>query len=105
MVAACSDVVAGWAIQIEGESVVVEARPIFEYEARQRPKALADPVKLGFSIRELKPQPLVYVLIEVLEQLSGACRPSACGFARPSPLATCGTRSRFLPACGTPGRW
>ena len=105
MIAARRDVVARRAVEIEGQSVVVEARAVIEHEPRQRPEALADPVELGFGIGELEPQPLVDVLVEVLEELPARIVHSRADAARPSPPGASGTRRRSLPVCGIPGRW
>ena len=55
-------------VEVEGQRVVVEARAVRQHEARQRPEALADAIELGFGVVELQPQPLMDVLVEVLEE-------------------------------------
>ena len=69
VITAGRDVLVRWAIQIESERGIVKPSPVSKNETRQRPEALADSVKLSFGIGELKPQPLMHILVKGLKQL------------------------------------
>jgi hypothetical protein len=54
-------------VEVERELGIVKVSAIRQYEPCQGPETLANPVKLSLGVGKLKPQTLVYILIEGLK--------------------------------------